>query len=138
MPRMSSTSNSPRRDNVRRLGCFWALPATLIGMVFAALALCSSGKAAFRGGVLEVHGGLVGRLLRGNRFHTGSAAMALGHVILARDKACLDRSREHELFHVRQFERWGLLLLPAYWFVSLSLRLRGYDPYLDHPFEPYP
>ena len=64
--------------------------------------------------------------------------MALGHVILARDADCLERSRAHELFHVRQFEWWGPLLLPAYWAVSAWLLWRGYHPYLDHPLEPPP
>lgn len=64
--------------------------------------------------------------------------MTVGHVILAWDVECMARSRAHELFHVRQYERWGPLLLPAYWLVSVWLRWRGYDPYLDHPFEPPP
>lgn len=41
-------------------------------------------------------------------------------------------------FHIRQFERWGPFLIPEYWLVSFVLRLRGYDPYLDNPFEPPP
>lgn len=64
--------------------------------------------------------------------------MTLGHVILARDVECLTRSRNHELHHVRQFERWGILLLPLYWMVGVWLWWRGYHPYLDHPFEPPP
>jgi hypothetical protein len=61
--------------------------------------------------------------------------MTMGHVILARDEECLDRSRRHEHVHVRQFERWGLLLLPASWLASTWLWARGFDPYLDNPFE---
>ena len=64
--------------------------------------------------------------------------MALGHVVLARDAACLARSRPHELVHVRQYERWGPLLLPAYWLIGAWLWCRGYHPYLDHPLEPPP
>jgi hypothetical protein len=88
--------------------------------------------------VVEAWGGAVGWLLRGGRLRRGGAAAALGHVILARDAACLDRSRPHELAHVRQYERWGPLLLPAYWLAGAWLRARGYDPYLDHPLEPPP
>lgn len=62
--------------------------------------------------------------------------MALGHVILARDEKCLAQSRQHELAHVRQYERWGLFLLPVYWLIAVWLRLKGLDPYLDHPWEP--
>jgi hypothetical protein len=61
--------------------------------------------------------------------------MALGHVILARDKACLERSNRHERVHVRQFERWGVFLLPVYVLVGWWLVLQGRDPHLDHPFE---
>ncbi len=85
-----------------------------------------------RGGVVEAGGGLLRPLLR------GGATMAFGHVIVARDAGCLERSREHELAHVRQFERWGPLLLPAYWAVGAWLRLRCFDPYLDLPLEPPP
>jgi hypothetical protein len=89
-----------------------------------------------RNGVVEVAGGLVGQLLRGNSHWPGGAAVTLGHVILARDAECLVRSRPHEMCHVRQFERWGPLLLPIYWLVGAWLWCRGYHPYLDHPLEP--
>jgi hypothetical protein len=85
--------------------------------------------------VVESWGGVVGWLLRGNHLWRGGAAMALGHVILARDRACLERSGPHEHAHIRQFERWGMLLPPAYLLVAWWLARKGYDPYLDHPFE---
>jgi hypothetical protein len=37
--------------------------------------------------------------------------------------------------HVRQYERWGPLFVPAYLVSSLVLWLRGRDPYWDNPFE---
>jgi hypothetical protein len=61
--------------------------------------------------------------------------MALGHVILARDRHCLERSNRHERIHVRQYERWGLFLLPVYFLIGWWLAWRGQDSYLDHPFE---
>ena len=64
-----------------------------------------------------------------------AAAMTLGHVIIGRDEWCLDSSREHELVHVRQYERWGPLFIPAYLSSSLYLWLRGRDAYFDNPFE---
>ena len=36
--------------------------------------------------------------------------MTLGHTILGQTDAALDISREHELVHVRQYERWGLFM----------------------------
>jgi hypothetical protein len=56
-------------------------------------------------------------------------------VILGRDQDCLNHSRDHEHVHVRQYERWGPLMLPAYLGSSFVLYLRGFDPYFDNPFE---
>ena len=119
----------------RLLKYAWAFPVTVVGLLLVAAAVLSGGSASVRGGVVEGHGGVIARLLRGNRLWRGGAAMAIGHVILARDARCLDRSRRHELGHVRQYERWGPLLLPAYLLVGCWLALLGYDAYLDHPFE---
>src|SRR5581483_5476127 len=111
------------------LGYLWASPVTAVGLLFALAARVSGGSVRLRGGVVEVCGGLGGRLLRGGRLWHGSAALTLGHVVLARDADCLARSRTHELAHVRQFERWGPLLLPAYWLAGAWLWCRGYHPY---------
>jgi hypothetical protein len=116
----------------RFLAYLWAAPVTAVGLALALFAAATGGRVRVRGGVIEAHGGGLRGLLR------GGAAVALGHVILARAAACLERSRPHELAHVYQYERWGPLLLPAYWLVAGWLRLRGRHPYLDHPFEPPP
>lgn len=103
---------------MRVIGYLWALPITLLGLPLAILASLSGGSVQLQDGVVEAWGGLVGKLLRGGRFYKGGAAMTLGHVVLARDADCLVSSRAHELVHVRQFERWGPLLLPVYWLVG--------------------
>ena len=59
--------------------------------------------------------------------------MALGHVVLARDQAALDRTRSHERVHVRQAERWGPLFVPAYLLVAGWLLVRRRDPYREQP-----
>ena len=61
--------------------------------------------------------------------------MTLGHVILGASEADLDAARRHEQVHVRQYERWGPLFIPAYLAASAWLWLRGRDPYRDNPFE---
>ena len=61
--------------------------------------------------------------------------MTLGHVILGQNAQCLERSRRHEQVHVRQYERWGPLFLPAYFLLSLGLWLRRRDAYYENPFE---
>lgn len=123
---------------LKAIGYVWAFPVTAMGLSLAAAARLTGGSVRLQDGVVEAHGGLVGQLLRGGRFHRGGAAMTLGHVILARDERCLEASREYERHHVRQFECWGPLLLPLYWGIALWLRMRGRDPYLDHPLEPPP
>jgi hypothetical protein len=112
----------------------WAFPATAVGLLLVVLALLSGGRATVIQGVIEAHGGLVATLLR-RWLLIPAAALTLGHVILGRDATCLERSRRHEHVHVRQYERWGPLMLPIYLTVSLVLYLRGFDPYLDNPFE---
>lgn len=121
---------------MRLVGYLWALPITVVGLSFVLLASISGGSVRVRGGVVEAWGGRLSKFLRGGRYRRGGAAMTLGHVILARDLSCLERSRPHELHHVRQFESWGPLLLPVYWLIAVWLWFRGYDPYLDHPLEP--
>ncbi len=86
----------------------WALPNTLLGLAFVPLALMTGGRARLVRGCVEVHGGLVTWFLRRGLPVLGpAAAMTLGHVILGRDRDCLDASRDHEHAHVRQYERWG-------------------------------
>lgn len=120
---------------IRLLGYLWALPVTCVGLCFALLAALSGGRIRVQDGIVEAQGGWVAHWLRGGRLSRGGAALALGHVILARDRECLDRSRAHEQIHVRQFARWGPLLLPVAFLIGRWLALRGYDPHLDHPFE---
>ncbi|MCX7401465.1 MAG: hypothetical protein NT138_27595 [Planctomycetales bacterium] len=116
----------------------WALPATLLGLPLVFTAKLTGGRVRMRDGVIAVSGGASARLLYPSWFHQGGAAMTFGHVIIARDEKCLYQSWNHERHHVRQFEQWGLLLIPAYWLVGFVLWFRGYDPYLDNPFEPPP
>jgi hypothetical protein len=120
----------------RSLAYLWAFPATALGLCFVPLAWVSGGSVRVVQGALEVHGGLVKRFLRrGVPLLGPAAAMTLGHVILGRDRQCLEKSRRHEHVHVRQYERWGPLMLPLYLLASLVLALRRRDPYLDNPFE---
>lgn len=116
----------------------WALPATLLGLPLVFTAKLTGGRVRMRDGVIAVSGGASARLLYPSWFHQGGAAMTFGHVIIARDEKCLHQSWNHERHHVRQFEQWGLLLIPAYWLVGFVLWFRGYDPYLDNSFEPPP
>jgi hypothetical protein len=125
----------------RLLAYVWALPTTMVGLLALLLASVSA-PAAGRvrtcvvNGVLELHGGLITRFLcRCTPLPDGASAMTLGHVVLGRDQAALDRSRAHERVHVRQCERWGPLFIPAYLLASAVLWCRGRDFYEENPFE---
>jgi hypothetical protein len=120
---------------LRVLGVIWASPYTLLGLLLGAIGLCTGGRARRRGRVVEFYGGGVRWLLQ--QFFCGEGAMALtlGHTVLGQTDAALDICRQHELVHVRQFERWGPLMGPAYLGCSLVLRLAGRRAYRDNPFE---
>ncbi len=109
----------------------WALPNTLLGMVFVPLALVSGGKVHAIQGALEIHGGMAALFLTLCR----ASGMTIGHVILGKNARILDDVRLHEHVHIRQYERWGILFLPAYFLSSIFVWLRGKHPYYDNPFE---
>ena len=113
----------------------WAAPCSLVGLVFAAIALLSGGLARRNAGTLEVclqrSMKPQGWLLRSLRFR----AITLGHVIVAATPQAMERLRAHELVHVRQYERWGALFFFAYAASSLWQLLRGRRAYWDNHFE---
>ena len=119
----------------RLLAMLWASPYTLLGLALGLLGLCTGGRARVRGGAIEFYGGGVKWLLQQFFFGQGTMAFTLGHTIFGQTAAALDISRDHEMVHVRQFERWGPLMGPAYLGCSLLLWLMGRRPYRDNPFE---
>lgn len=61
-------------------------------------------------------------------------AITFGHVVLSLDE--LDPGTlDHELVHVRQYERWGPLFVPAYLIESIRALSRGNHYYRDNAFE---
>ncbi|MDI1301891.1 MAG: hypothetical protein PSX71_08305 [bacterium] len=108
----------------------WASPCTLVGMVAGAVFLAAGGSARMEGGVIEIS-------LPPRMQHTflSLGAITFGHVVLGISKAELERLRTHELEHVRQYERWGLLFFLAYPASSLVQFMRGKNPYWYNHFE---
>lgn len=114
----------------------WALPTTCVGAAFVPLALISGGKLRVHTGVLEITGGFAAFFLRRcTVLKGGASAMTLGHIVIARDEALAELTRDHERVHVHQVERWGPFFLPAYLLASLWLLIRRKNAYLDNPFE---
>ena len=103
----------------------WAGIWSLVGLALAPFFDCRS----WRAGALWCEGARWPARL-GWRYR----AITFGHVVLAVDD--LDEVTEaHELAHVRQYERWGPLFVPAYLGASVAARLRGGHAYRDNPFE---
>jgi hypothetical protein len=87
-------------------------------------------------GAIEAHGPLLGWGLRWLVPLAGGAeAITLGHVVLGRDARALSATRTHERVHVKQYERWGPIFLPAYFASSLWALATGRHPYFDNLFE---
>lgn len=113
----------------------WALPATLLGLALATLAL-RRGRLRVVGGVFEAHGPwLQWALTHLVPLGGGAGAMTIGHVVIAQDEYALEVTRAHERVHVRQYERWGVFFLPAYFIASACAALRGGHYYVDNVFE---
>lgn len=107
----------------RALAYAWASPVTLAGVL---VGLTGGSRPAVRDGVLLFAGarGPIGWLLR----RRGFTATALGHAVVARGEPSPELLA-HELAHVRQAERLGVLFGPVY--VGLLARYG----YRDHPLE---
>jgi hypothetical protein len=109
----------------RLLRLVWAGPASLIGLLLAPF----FARRHVDDGVLLCEGAKWPR-----RLGWSYRAITFGHVVLATD--LLDEAvLAHERAHVRQYERWGPFLIPAYLLAALWARLRGGHPHDDNFFE---
>ena len=113
----------------------WAFPATLVGLAVALFARAGGARVEVAEGVVEVAGGRLGTAVSRLRHPFGFTAITLGHVIFAVNPQLLAQCRTHELAHVRQYERWGVLFFVLYAASSVFEALRGRDLYWDNHFE---
>ena len=113
----------------------WASPATMVGLFFAAMAICCGARPRVVEGVIEVAGGTLGAFSRWRLRLFGFEAIALGHVVIGNSHDVLARVRAHEHVHVRQYERWGVFFFPLYCGSSIWQFLRGGNPYRANHFE---
>jgi len=119
---------------IRLILLIWVSPNTLIGLLFGTLGLMTGGHVQIKRNCLEFYGGWITALLR--RIPPfGVAAVTFGHTIIGQDQRILADARDHEQVHVRQYERWGPMFLPAYLGISVWLMLRRRDFYRENPFE---
>jgi len=117
------------------LAILWASPWTLFGLLVGGLGLATGGRVQRTGRVIEFSGGFATVFLKVFPLVRGASAVTFGHTVLGRSQSLLDECRDHELVHVRQYERWGPLFVPAYLLCWLVLWLSGNNPYFDNPFE---
>jgi len=115
---------------IRTAAYLWACPYTLSGI---AIGLLLGARFQVVDGVIEIHGPRIAAIL--NRLYVPALAMTFGHVVFGRNLAALQATRTHERVHVRQYERWGVIFVPAYLTASVYLLLRRRDPYRENPFE---
>jgi hypothetical protein len=113
----------------------WAAPYSLLGLLFGVIALLLGASARRAAGAMEIGSGRLGKLLRSLPPRFSFSAITFGHVILGVDHLTLSQMRDHEQVHVRQYELWGPLYIPAYLVSSLVELLRGRNPYRDNYFE---
>lgn len=113
----------------------WAAPASAVGLLLLAIALCLGGTCRVVDGVAEVAGGRISRLFSFLPRICHFEAITFGHVVVGLDHDLLALLRSHEHAHVRQYERWGLLLIPLYLCSSAIQLLYGRNPYLHNHFE---
>ena len=112
----------------------WASPNSVLGLLLCGIGCLAGVQVCRVDGILEAALPSSARPGRWRRLLPFSA-ITLGHVVFAASHRELDRLRAHERVHVRQYERWGPLFVPAYLASGLVLWLRGRDPYWDNPFE---
>ena len=91
---------------LRLLGVIWASPYTVLGLMLGCIGLCTGGRVRIHGRAIEFYGGAVKWLVTRLPHGQFTLAFTLGHTILGQSEASLDIAREHEVIHVRQFERW--------------------------------
>jgi hypothetical protein len=125
-----------RKTNVVNIwGTLFAAPITIIALAPVVIIRASGGHVHIINGVIEASEGAAPVLLKLVSWFGRVDAITLGHVILARDRACANALRTHEHTHVRQYERWGFFFPLLYIGSSAIALLRGGDLYRDNVFE---
>lgn len=121
---------------MKLLRYIWAMPNTLLGLLFVPLALLTRGGVKIVDGVLEIHGGFVTWFLKhGIPIRGYLGALTLGHVVLGYNKELLNVCRRHEHVHVKQYEILGPMFLPVYLVATIWAWIRGRGAYKGNYLE---
>jgi hypothetical protein len=118
--------SAPRTCTGRWAAAVWSAPLTLTGLCVALVSGARPRWDADRGCLVATGvGGPSGAALR----LVGAGANTIGQVVLCRSERPSSALLDHEAVHVRQAERLGPLLVPAY------LWLNALHGYRDNPLE---
>ncbi|MBC7415252.1 MAG: hypothetical protein H7327_09995 [Herminiimonas sp.] len=125
---------------LRLTGVLWALPLSLLGLLLVLPVLVAGGSLQRLPGKLFgvpalVVRGRAGDFLLAHHPFGAMHAMAIGHIIIANRAARSHRLLAHELEHVAQAARWGVVFPLAYLGASAWALLRGGEVYWDNGFE---
>lgn len=119
------------------IGVLWALPLSLFGLMLALPIRILRGRIdRVTGSVpaLLVRGPLADWLLQRHPFGP-MTAMAVGHIVIARQHGLTAHTLRHELVHVLQAARWGPIFPFAYLAASAWALLHGRRAYWHNRFE---
>ena len=120
---------------LRPLAYLWASPNTALGLLIGIIGLAGGARVSVVCGNIEFCGGWLRYAGTWSFISHRMSAITLGHVILDVSQEVLAELRDHENAHVRQYERWGPLFVPAYGLSSLWQAICGRDPYMENHFE---
>ncbi len=136
-PKPASVYSRAYRIALDAFGVLWALPLSLFGVLLLVPAWIFGGRIYVIPAsppALLVRGPLSDYLLAHHPLGAMSA-MAIGHVVLAGQYGLSHQILTHEIEHVRQAARWGILFPFAYIAASLWAWITGRDLYWHNVFE---
>ncbi len=109
------------------LGTLWAVPVTLLGLLYLLVAKVK--KIELVGWVIRVR---VEKLMF---FPKWAAGLTLGSVVFVSEGSTPIDTWDHEMVHVNQCRFWGPFMLVLYPLGCVQSWLAGGDPYRHNPFE---
>jgi hypothetical protein len=117
--------------NTEKIGKVWNTPNTLIGLLTKGV----FGRRKFKRVGEQQYEALLGSPFDKFMRKIGFAAITLGEVVLFVNGGVTKKRLVHEMAHVKQGRKWGILFLPLYLSASLWGRLSEGTWYASNHFE---